>query len=226
MALSQFANAKEVPSMNSASAIAAMAFAVAITVAITGCTSNDLTNDQAKTLLNDYFAQNPVTQPLLTGMDNIGTVAEADYFATPGGKYQKALEADGLVTIASKGKIVNPADRKEFFNALDVELTDKGRALTTGKPNTVAATSPNTWPIVYENVIFCGKEVAGITSVATNDDSASADYSWRAAKLSPFANHFHETDPTDKTTCNPAVTVNASAAFERKNGMWTLTVAQ
>jgi hypothetical protein len=44
--------------------------------------------------------------------------------------------------------------------------------------------------------------------------------------LTPFANHFHETDPTDKSTCNPDLVVNASASFERKNNVWTLTVAQ
>jgi hypothetical protein len=167
-----------------------------------------------------------VTQQLLTGMDNIGTATEAEYFATPGGKYQKALEGDGIVTIASKGKVVNPADRKQFFNALDIQLTDKGKALVTGKPNTVPPPTPNTWPIVYENAIFCSKEVAAIASVTTTDDTANADYSWHAVKPTVFANDFHSTDPTDKTTCNPAVMVNATATFVRKDGAWKLTVAQ
>ena len=96
----------------------------------------------------------------------------------------------------------------------------------TGKPVTVPPPSPNTWPVVYENAIFCGKEVASLAEVSTNDDTASADYTWRAAKLTPFADDFHKTDPTDKTTCNPAVVVNATAAFERKDGVWKLTVAQ
>jgi hypothetical protein len=222
MALSQFAKAKRRPTMNSASAVTA----IVVVAVLSGCASKDLTNDQAKGLLNDYFGKNPTTQPLLTGMDNVGTVPEAEYFATPGGKYQKALEADGLVTIASKRKIVNPADHKQFFNALDIQLTDKGKTFVTGKPNTVPAPSDNTWPTVYENINFCGKEVANIASVTTTDDTASADYSWRASKLTPFANDFHNTDPTDKTTCNPAVTVSASAAFEMKDGVWKLTVAQ
>jgi len=200
--------------------------AVAFAVVLSGCASNDLTNDQAKSLLNDYFGKNPVTQQLLTGMDNIGVGSEAEYFATPGGKYQKALEADGLVTIASKGKVFNPANHKEFFNALDVELTDKGKTFVTGKPNVVPPTSPNTWQIAYENAIFCGKEVASIASVTTTDETANADYSWHAAKPTAFATDFHNTDPTDKTTCNPAVTNTASATFERKDGVWNLTVAQ
>jgi hypothetical protein len=208
--------------MNSASATGAVVFAILLSA----CASNDLSSDQAKSLLNEYFGTNPVTQQLLTGMDNIGTASEAEYFATPGGKYQKALEADGLITIASKGKVVNPADRKQFFNALDIQLTDKGKTLVTGKPNTVPAKTPNTWETVYENAIFCGKEVANIASVSTTEDTANADYSWRAAKPTAFANDFHNTDPTDKTTCNPAVPGNASATFERKDGAWKLTVAQ
>jgi hypothetical protein len=208
--------------MNSASALTVIVFAAALS----GCASKDLPADQAKSLINGYFDQHPTTQQLLTGMDNIGTDTEAQYFAKPGGKYQKALEADGLITIASKGKIYNPANHKEYFNALDIKLTDKSKPLMTGKPVTVPAPSPNTWPVVYENAIFCGKEVATLGEVTTNDDSASADYTWHAAKLTPFADDFHKTDPTDKTTCNPDVKVNATAAFERKNGVWAITVVQ
>jgi hypothetical protein len=208
--------------MNSASALTVIVFAAALC----GCSSNDLTSDQAKSLINGYFDQHPTTQQLLTGMDNIGTDTEAQYFAKPGGKYQKALEADGLITITSKGKIYNPANHKEFFNALDIKLTDKGKPLMTGKPVTVPAPSPNTWPIVYENAIFCGKEVASLGEVTTNDDSASAEYTWHAAKVTPFSDDFHKTDATDKTTCNPDVKVNANAAFERKNGVWAVTVVQ
>src|SRR5437764_1069084 len=80
---------------------------VLFAILLSSCASNDLTSDQAKRLLNDYFANKPVTQQLLTGMDNIGIASEAEYFASTMGKYQKALEADGLITIASKGKIVN-----------------------------------------------------------------------------------------------------------------------
>lgn len=208
--------------MNTASVYAVIVLAAALSA----CASKDLTGDQAKSLINDYFAKHQTTQPLLTGMDNIGTAPEAEYFATPGGKYQKALEADGLITIASKGKVFNPADHKQFFNALDIALTDKGKALVTGKPNTVPPPSENTWPTAYENAIFCAKEVVSLGEVSTNGDSASADYTWRAAKLTSFADDFHKTDPTDKTTCNPAVVVNATAAFERKDGAWSVTVAQ
>lgn len=208
--------------MNSASALTVIVFAAALS----GCASKDLTADQAKSLINSYFDQHQTTQQLLTGMDNIGTDTEAAYFAKPGGKYQKALEADGLITIASKGKVYNPANHAEYFNALDIVLTDKGKPFVTGKPVTVPAPSKNTWPIVYENAVFCGKEVATLGEVTTNDDSASAEYSWHAAKLTPFANDFHKTDPTDTTTCNPDVKVNATAAFERKNDVWTVTVVQ
>jgi len=199
---------------------------IVLAAALSACGSKDLPADQAKSLINDYFAKHPNTQPLLTGMDNIGTASEAEYFATPGGKYQKALEADGMITITSKGKVFNPANHKEFFNALDIVLTDKGKALVTGKPNTVPPPSPNTWPTVYENAIFCSKEVVSLSEPTTTEDSASAEYTWRAAKPTTFADDFHKTDSTDKTTCNPAVVVNATAAFERKDGVWALTVAQ
>ena len=208
--------------MNSRSALTAFVFAALLSA----CASDDLTKDQAKAMLNDSFQKNPTTQPLLTGMDNIGTASEAEYFKTPGGKYQKALEADGLITIAAKGKIVNPANHSQWFNALDIALTDKGRKFVTGKPNIVPAPSANTWPTVYENAVFCGKEVADITAVNTNDDSANTDYSWKAANLTPFANDFHQTDPTEKSTCNTSLAVTANASFERKDSVWKLTVAQ
>ncbi len=208
--------------MNSASLFAVVACALALSA----CASKDLPADQAKSLINGYFDKHPTTQQLLTGMDNIGTDSEAEYFNKPGGKYQKALEADGLITIASKGKIFNPANHKEFFNALDLALTDKGKAFITGKPVTAPPLSANTWPTVYENAVFCGKEVVNLSEVTTTEDTASAEYTWRAAKLTPFADDFHKTDPTDTTTCNPKVVVTATAAFERKDGVWNITVAQ
>lgn len=208
--------------MNSGYTLTLVAFAALLTA----CGGKDLPKEQAKALLTETFDKTPATQPLLTGMDNIGTASEADYFNTPGGKYQKALEADGLVRITSKGKIYNPADRKQFFNALDISLTDKGKTFVTGTPNTVPAPSANTWPTVYENVTFCGKEVADITTIAMNDDFARVDYTWHSAKLSPFALDFQKTDPTEKVTCNPALVQNASATFERKDDVWKLTTAQ
>ena len=207
--------------MNSASLLTVLVFAAALS----GCANKDLPADQAKSLINDFFDKHPTTQQLLTGMDNIGTETEAVYFAKPGGKYQKALEADGLITVTSKGKIYNPADHKQFINALNIALTDKGRTFVTGKPNIVQQPPPQ-WPTVYENAIFCGKEVVAVSDVQTTDDSATADYTWRAAKLTPFAVDFQKTDATDKVTCNPAVVSSANASLVRKGEVWSVTVAQ
>ena len=79
--------------MTCRSAFTALVFAAILT----GCGSKDLAKEQAKSLLNDYFDKNTTNQPLLTGMASLGQSSEAEYFATPGGKYQKALEADGLI---------------------------------------------------------------------------------------------------------------------------------
>ena len=193
---------------------------------LAGCGAHDLTNDQAKALLNDYYEKKAVTQPLLTGMDNIGKMSDAEYFATPGGKYQKLLEADGLIIITSKGKIVNPANRKEWFNALDIKLTDKGRKFVSGPPNTTPAPSSNTWPTVYETVVFCGREINDITSLNQADDSAHVDFLWHAAKMTPFAAHFHEADPNEKTTCNESLKKDAVASFERRDGKWLVSSAE
>jgi len=193
---------------------------------LTACGGKDLTTDEAKTMISEALSKTPITEPLLTGMDNIGAGAEAEYFKSPGGKYQKALETDGLITIKSKGKIFNPANKAEFFNALDIALTDKGKPFVNGKPNTVPAPSANTWPAVYENVVFCEKEVADVSAPNVSDDFARVDYTWHAAKLSPFAVHSQETDPEAKSTCNPATKESASATFERKDNVWKLTAAQ
>jgi len=193
---------------------------------LTACGGKDLTTDEAKTMISDALSKTPTTEPLLTGMDNIGTATEAEYFKSPGGKYQKALEADGLITITSKGKVFNPANKAQYFNALDIALTDKGKPFVSGKPNTVPAPSANTWPTVYENVVFCQKEVADVSAPNVNDDFARVDYTWHAAKLSPFAVHSQETDPEAKSTCNPATKESASATFERKDNVWKLTAAQ
>ncbi len=209
--------------MNAKYALPATLFAAAF---LAGCGgAPDLTKDQAKALINDYFKQNPVTQPLLTGMDNIGQETEAAYFTKGGGKYQKALENDGLITVTSKGKIVKPDDRSQWFFGLDIALTDKAKPFITGKPQTVPAQPPQ-WATVYENAVFCTKEVANISDPQTNDTSATVDYGWKAGSLTPFANHFHETDPTEKSTCNTDLVVTANASFELKNNVWALTVAQ
>jgi hypothetical protein len=207
--------------MNSGYTLTVIVFAAALSA----CGSKDLDKDQAKGLINAFFDKNPVTHPLATGFTSMGQAPDKEYFDTPGGKYQKALEADGLITITSKGKIYNPADHKQFVNALDIALTDKGRTSVTGKPNTDPHPAPQ-WPTVYENAVFCGKEVVAVSDVQTTDDSATADYTWRAAKLTPFAVDFQKTDPTDKVTCNPAVVSNANASLVRKGEVWSVTVAQ
>lgn len=198
----------------------------ALAFAMSSCGSKDLAQDQAKTLLNEYLDKNPMSQPLLTGMAQLGTDSEAVYFASAGGRYQKGLEADGLITIASKGKIVKPDDKSRWFNALDIQLTDKGKKFVTGTPNTTPAMSANTWPTVYENVMFCGKEVVEIKSVATNEDFARVDYTWRSAKLSPFAEHMHAADPSTKSTCDTTAIQTAQGTFERKDDVWHVATAQ
>jgi len=194
--------------------------AIALAAVLSACGSKDVTKEQAKGLINDYFGKNPVTHPFATGMASMGMVTDKEYFDTPGGKYQKALEADGLITIVPKGKIYNPADHKQYINALDIAMTDKGKTFVTGKPNVGPPPPPPQWPTVYENAVFCYKEVVDLSDVSTTEDTANADYTWRAAKPTPFADDFH------KTTCNPAVVSNASATFVRKGEVWTLTVAQ
>lgn len=200
--------------------------AIAAAALLTACGGKDLSKDEAKTLIAASLEKTPTTEPLLTGMDNIGTNSEAEYFQSPGGKYQKALEADGLITIKSKGKIYNPANKSQWFNSLDIALTDKGKPFVSGKPNVVPAPSANTWPTVYENVVFCGKEIVDVSLPNVNDDFARADYTWRAAKLSPFATHSHESDPASKSTCDTSKVENASATFELKDNVWKLTTAQ
>ena len=206
--------------MNSRYALIVVAFA-----ALTGCGSPDMTKEQAKSLLNDYFDKNPTTHPFATGMASEGTDPDKEWFAGPSGKYQKALEADGLITIVSKGKIFNPGDHSQFIYALDIALTDKGKTFVTGKSNTVANPAPQ-WPTTYENAVFCGKEVVNVGDVNTTDDTASVEYSWKAAKLTPFAIDFQKTDPTEKVTCNTALVQNASATIVRKDNVWAVTVAQ
>src|SRR5580693_449354 len=150
--------------MNSGYTLTALVFAAALSA----CGPKDLTKEQAKALLNDFFDKHPVTHPLATRMASMGMTPDKEYFDTPGGKYQKALEADGLITIVSKGKVFNPADHKQYINALDITLTDKGKTFVTGTPTTADAPPPQ-WPTVYENAVFCGKEVVDVADVTTTD---------------------------------------------------------
>jgi hypothetical protein len=182
-----------------------------------------MTPAEAKAVLNDYFAKNPQTNKVLTGMNNIGTDPVAAHWDTPDGKYQKAMEASGLVTITPpKGKIFNPQNHAQWMYALDVKLTDKGRQMVTGKPQVVPAPSKNTWDTVYENAIFCTKEVVNVTSVATNEDYAHAEYTYKYGHFTPFYDAFHLADPKDTTTC-PTQPQDAAASFDRKNGVWSLS---
>ena len=187
------------------------------------CSSNDMTTAQSRAVLNDFFAGHPETNKVLTGMNNIGTEPVSVHWGTPDGKYQKAMEAAGLVTITPpKGKIYNPEKRSQWMYALDVKLTDKGKQLVTGKPQVFPALSKNTWELVYENAIFCTKEVVNITSIATNDDFARAEYTYNHGNFTPFYDAFHAADPKDTTTCSTQQH-DATAGFERRNGVWSIS---
>jgi len=188
-----------------------------------GSGSDDMTIAQAKAALNDYFAKNPETNKVLTGMNNIGTFPVSVHWDSPDGKYQKGMVAAGLVTITPpKGKIVNPANHSQWTWALDVKLTDKGKQLVTGTPQIVPAPSNNTWDTVYENAIFCTKQIVNIASLATNDDFARAEYTYNYGNFTPFYDAFHAADPKDTTTCSTKPQ-EATAGFERKNGVWTVS---
>jgi hypothetical protein len=205
--------------MNSKRVFSAVLFAALLC----GCSSNDMTPAQAKSVLNDFFAKNPQTNKVLTGMNNIGTDPVAAHWDTPDGKYQKAMEAAGLVTITPpKGKIFNPQNHSQWMYALDVKLTDKGKKLVTGKPQVIPAPSKNTWDTVYENATFCTKEVVNIASISTNDDYARAEYTYKFGNFTPFYDSFHVADPKDTTTC-PTQPQEATAGFDRKNGVWSLS---
>jgi len=183
-----------------------------------------MTRRQATAVLNEYFASNPETSKVLTGMNNIGTQPVSDHWDTPDGKYQKALEAAGLVTITPpKGKIYNPANHNQWMYALDVKLTERGRRMVRGKPQIIPAPSKNTWDTVYENAVFCSKQVLKISSISTTGDIARADYTYDHGSFTPFYDAYHLADQTETNTCS-AQPQDASASFERKNGVWSISV--
>ncbi len=201
--------------------IASVVALCSLALGLCSCGSRDMTKEEVKSLLNASFDKSPETHKLLTGMASLGQQPEADYFkSTPDGKYQKALEGAGLITITSKGKLTNPSNPKQFINTLDVQLTDAGKKLVTGTPQTVPPPAPKMWATVYENAIFCTREVVDVTSVATNEDFARAQYTYKFGKLTPFAEQYLKTDPTDQVVCNTTKTQEAEATFDRKNDVW------
>jgi hypothetical protein len=182
-----------------------------------------MTARQATAVLNEYFARNPETSKVLTGMNNIGGQPVSDHWETQDGKYQKAMEAAGLITITSKGKIYNPANHNQFMYALDVKLTERGKRMVRGKPQIIPAPSKNTWDTVYENAIFCTKQVLKIAELSTTGDVARADYSYAYGSFTPFYDAFHVADPEDTKIC-PTQPQDASASFERKDGVWGISI--
>jgi hypothetical protein len=187
-----------------------------------GNSTNDMTARQATAALNEYFAGNPETGKVLTGMNNIGAQPLSEHWETPDGKYQKALEAAGLETITPKGKIFNPANHNQFMFALDIKLTERGKRMVRGKPLIIPAPSANTWDTVYENAVFCTKQVMKITSISTIGDTARADYSFESASFTPFYDAYHLANPTDPNTCSTKPQ-DSTASFERKNGVWAIS---
>jgi len=181
-----------------------------------------MTPRQATAVLNEYFAKNPETSKVLTGMNSLGAQSESDHWDTPDGKYQKAMEAAGLVTITPKGKIYNPANRNQWLNALDVKLTERGKRMVRGKPQIMPAPSANTWDTVYENAVFCTKLVLRIASISTTGDTARADYRYEYGGFTPFYDAFHLAEPTDTNTCSTQPQ-DAMASFDRTNGLWSIS---
>jgi hypothetical protein len=202
-------------------AISTVAAFLLLTSACGPDTAKDMTARQATAVLNQYLATMPETSKVLTGMNNIGAQPVSDHWETPDGKYQKALEAAGLVTITSKGKIFNPANHNQWMYALDVQLTERGKRMVRGKPYIVAAPSKNTWDTVYENAVFCTKQVLKIASISTTGDIARADYKYASASFTPFYDAYHLANPADIKTC-PSQPQDDSASFERKNGAWSI----
>lgn len=183
---------------------------------------NDMTPRQATAVLNASFVRNPETGKVLTGMNNIGNQSLADHWATPDGKYQQAMEASGLITIAlPKGKIYNPANHNQWMYALDVKLTERGKRLVRGTPQIIPAPSKNTWDTVYENALFCTKQVLKIASLSTTGDFATADYTWAWSSFTPFFDAYRLANPADTNTCSTQP-LEATASFARQNGVWSL----
>lgn len=198
------------------------ALAVAAAALLAGCGSdNDMTPRQATVAINAYFAENPETTKVLTGMNNIGAQPVAEHWETPDGKYQKAMEAAGLITVENKGKIVNPKNHNQFMYALDVQLTERGKRMIRGKPLVMPAPSSNTWDTVYENAVVCTKQVAQIVSLSTTGDVARADYTYVHGSFTPFYDAYHSANPSDVNTCSGQAQ-QASAVFQRANGVWAL----
>jgi hypothetical protein len=199
---------------------------VAFSALLSACGSganNDMTARQATAVLNEYFAGNPETSKVLTGMNNIGTQPLSAHWETQDGKYQKAMEASGLVTITSKGKIYNPANHNQWMFALDVKLTERGKRMVRGKPQIIVAPSANTWDTVYENAVFCTKYVVRIASISTTGETARADYRFEYGSFTPFYDAYHLAKPEDTNMCSTQPQ-DGSASFERRNGIWEISI--
>jgi hypothetical protein len=157
-------------------------------------------------------------------MNNIGTQPVSEHWDTPDGKYQKAMEAAGLVIITPPtGRIYNPANHNQWMYALDVKLTERGRRMVRGKPQIIPAPSKNTRDTVYENAVFCSKEVLKIASISTTGDLARADYRYEYGSFTPFYDAYHLADPKDTNTCSTQPQ-DATASFERRNGVWGISI--
>ncbi len=198
---------------------------VAFSALLSACGSNnDMTPRQATAVLNEYFSRNPETSKVLTGMNSIGMQSLSDHWGTPDGKYQKAMEAAGLVTVTvPKGKIYNPANHNQWIYALDIKLTERGKRMVRGTPQIIPAPSQNTWNTVYENAVFCTKLVLKIASISTTGDIARADYTDEFATFTPFYDAFRGANPADTSTCSTQPQ-DATASFERKNGVWGMSI--
>ena len=204
-----------------------MSGVVAFSALLSACGSNsnnDMTARQATAVLNEYFAKNPETSKVLTGMNNIGTQPVSDHWNTPDGKYQKAMEGAGLLTITPpKDRIYNPANHNQWMYALDIRLTERGKRMVRGKPQIVPAPSKNTWDTVYENAVFCTKQVLRIALLSTSGDIARADYRYEYGSFTPFYDAYHLANPADTNTCSTQPQ-DATGSFERRNGVWSISI--
>lgn len=172
-------------------------------------------------------------------MISIGKPPETKYFNTADGKYQKALESDGLITIVSKGKtylrtgptthlfdteysvsddggVTWHSGQAWFFYAVDISLTEKGRKYVTGKTRGVPVPWAKTLPSVYEYVTLCDRAVVDVGEIRGSNAFARADYTW-SAKLTPFGARFREVFPAEHATCySSGVNKAYDATFELK----------
>jgi hypothetical protein len=181
-----------------------------------GC-SKDLSRSRAKSLISAKLQKSPAPNTVITGFFLLGRQSEADFFASPDGRYYRSLESDGLLRIVSNGKRYNPYQAgpdRDWFNSLDIQLTDNGKKYLFGPSKTFQET-------VYQSVNFCTREIVEVTGIRSDANSAAVDYTWRYGKLTPFAVHMRETRP-DRHTCETSTTQTSTAAFRRYDDGWRL----